>query len=99
MDGQCRSPFQRKVRSSDGATSMLDQLGYYTSERQRIWFVREHGAVPPWTTDLVFATNRFTNVYRELDPGTIYAHECIAKCDDRRHAVWWAVVYRMLNRK
>lgn len=45
----------------------------FVAERHRIWdrrFVEE--LVPPWTTDPILRDFHFTNVYRELDPGTQY---------------------------
>ena len=40
-------------------------------ERQSIWQKREAGAQPPWTDDQTLSGWRFTNVFRELDPGTV----------------------------
>lgn len=47
-------------------------------ERQRIWHRRFVLGLPaPWTTDDVMRGFSFTNVYRELDRGTIYYTERI----------------------
>lgn len=54
---------------------------------------------PPWTEDPVLSTQRFTNVYRELDPGTRYEIECIleakAPVKDR---VFNTMIYRLIGR-
>jgi hypothetical protein len=49
-------------------------------ERHRIWHRRFVLKLPaPWTTDPVMRTFSFTNLYRELDRGTIYYTERILK--------------------
>lgn len=49
----------------------LALLWHWIAERQRAFHNRRVlQRVPPWTEDEVVAGNHFTNVYRELDPGT-----------------------------
>ena len=47
----------------------------FVRERHAIYLKRQAGAPPPWTTDAVLANYHFTNVYRELDPGTAFIRE------------------------
>jgi hypothetical protein len=78
---------------------MIDSFWSFISERQRIWYRRyvlRHDR--PWTSDSVLRDNHFTNVYRELDPGTQFAHSCTAQLD-RADALTFAVAYRMINRR
>lgn len=42
----------------------------FVRERHRVFLRRERGDDPPWTADPVLRDYFFTNVYRELDPGT-----------------------------
>jgi hypothetical protein len=49
----------------------LDRFWYFLAERQRIWVRRvKRQQPPPWTKDELLQKEHFTNVYRELDPGT-----------------------------
>lgn len=49
----------------------LDLFWHWIAERQTAFYNRHvAGNPPPWTSDPVIAGNHFTNVYRELDPGT-----------------------------
>ncbi len=51
----------------------LNLFWWFVNERQSIWFKRfVHKLPPPWSEDHTLQTERFTNVYRELDPGTQY---------------------------
>lgn len=49
----------------------LNEFYRLAYERQRIWQLRQAGSPPPWTEDPVFLAWRFTNVFRELDAGTV----------------------------
>jgi hypothetical protein len=45
----------------------------FVAERQRIWYRRFVKRLPPpWTKDRLLKSYKFTNVYRELDYGTIW---------------------------
>jgi hypothetical protein len=43
----------------------------FINERHRIWCLRNNGLPRPWTDDPVLLDWSFTNVFRELDTGTI----------------------------
>ena len=80
-------------------TDATDGLWYWITERHRIYERRQAGVLPPWTMDPVLARGHFTNVYRELDPGTKYI---VGQLRDghlrgypREEAVMTAVTYRM----
>lgn len=51
----------------------LDLFWQFIAERQLVWWrrsvLKQEG---PWTKDVVMQNEFITNVYRELDPGTIY---------------------------
>lgn len=78
---------------------LLARFGWYIAERQAIWVRRQAGHPRPWTTDETLADNHFTNVYRELDPGTIYAHQVMSTLPLRADRVWFALAYRGTNRR
>ncbi len=51
----------------------LDDFYHFMYERQSIWFRRNVlRNPPPWTKDPILRDLKFTNVYRELDHGTIW---------------------------
>lgn len=49
------------------ATDVLRSYWFVAAERQRMYHQRLRGAPPPWTTDRVLGTYRFTNAYRAAD--------------------------------
>lgn len=64
----------------DAAASPYDRYWQTAYERQRIWHRRFVLKLPePWTTDPVLRQFSFTNLYRELDRGTIYYLERILR--------------------
>src|SRR3990167_4230336 len=75
----------------------------FVVERQKIWhrrFVLQESA--PWTKDKVLARYHFTNVYRELDRGTIWYLENVVPqfpLGNARlvQAIWKTLAYRLLN--
>lgn len=59
-----------KMEWNDG---MLDKFWYFIAERHKIFYRRKVlRNPPPWTSDKVLRGNSFTNMYRELDPGTTW---------------------------
>jgi hypothetical protein len=78
----------------------LDLFWSFITERQNIWvrrFVQRQA--PPWTEDPVLRQERFTNVYRELDPGTIYAVEHILEVDAAESdRIFNVMLYRLIGR-
>src|SRR6266576_136963 len=84
----------------------LDAFYQFMYERHMIWHKRFFlGQPPPWTKDPILRDLKFTNVYRELDRGTIYYNNVVfpraMKKDftlDREELLWLTVMYRLLNR-
>ncbi|MHB2025082.1 MAG: nucleotide kinase domain-containing protein [Elusimicrobiota bacterium] len=48
-------------------TPVFDLYWRFAVERQRVFFERTEGSLPPWTDDPVIGAYRFTNVYRASD--------------------------------
>jgi hypothetical protein len=78
----------------------LDLFWWFVYERQSIWHRRfARKLPPPWTQDLVMQRERFTNVYRELDPGTQYAIQRILEVDaPKADKIFNVMLYRLIGR-
>ncbi len=78
----------------------LDIFWRFLCERQAIWYrrCRQHQS-PPWTDDPVLQHERFTNVYRELDPGTEYALTHILEITaPKADKMFNVMLYRLIGR-
>lgn len=71
----------------------------YARERHKVYLRRTAGDGRPWSKDRIFHTNRFTNVFRELDKTTAWFRDIVREplADDKR-VVLATVLFRMLNR-
>lgn len=81
----------------------LEGFFRFVCERQKIWhrrFVLRQS--PPWTRDRLLRDYKFTNVYRELDRGTIWLVNNIIEpndiFEDRENLFWQIIIYRILNK-
>lgn len=78
----------------------LDTFWQFICERQRVWYRRvvlENE--PPWTDDEILRQYRFTNVYRQLDPGTQYAIQHILERDESKpDKIFNVLIYRLIGR-
>lgn len=77
----------------------LDRFWQFIYDRQQIWHKRFIMSIkPPWSDNPIFNEYKFTNVYRELDRGTIYLLDNICGRKEPIDQVWNIIVYRMFNR-
>jgi hypothetical protein len=78
----------------------LNLFWYFISERQHVWYRRViEGKQHPWTDDEILRKYRFTNVYRQLDPGTQYViQEILEKDATRRDKIFNVMLYRLIGR-
>lgn len=85
---------------ADFRTERLDLFWWFITERQLIWRRRNiEKRPPPWTDDPTMQVERFTNVYRELDPGTRYAVDAILEQDaPKPDKVFNVMFYRLVGR-
>lgn len=79
----------------------LDEFFRFVYERHMVWhrrFVLKQP--PPWTTNRILRDYKFTNMYRELDRGTIWYKSRIPSIaqNDFHNLVWLTIMYRLLNR-
>lgn len=72
----------------------------FVVERQRVWHRRFiYRQRPPWTEDPHLSAGHFTNVYRELDPGTRFATEILTRSAPLEERVLNLMVYRLIGRE
>ncbi len=82
----------------------LENFWYFVQERHNVYYKRfVLGKPQPWTKDPILQQYHFTNVYRELDRGTLYLTEEIIK---QYQPVWKGhegsllfniLIYRLFN--
>lgn len=73
---------------------------YWINERHRIYIRKTMGDPKPWTTDSILRDYKFTNVFRELDRGTVWLRENFIQPhwnDDPGLIVANVAWYRMFN--
>lgn len=78
----------------------LDLFWQFVCERQWVWYRRVlQGFPPPWTDDPTLQSERFTNIYRQLDPGTQYVIRQILEIDaPRPDKMFNVMLYRLIGR-
>ncbi len=78
----------------------LNLFWWFIYERQNIWHKRFVQKLPlPWTKDPVIQNERFTNVYRELDPGTQYVIKVILDIQaPKPDKIFNTMLYRLVGR-
>ncbi len=78
----------------------LDIFWRFVCERQMVWKKRVLLKLPPpWTDDPILRVERFTNIYRELDPGTQYViQEVLEKDATKEDKVFNVMLYRLIGR-
>lgn len=79
---------------------MNENLGKYLGfvrARHEVWQRRLLKIDPPWTSDPIVATRKFTNVFRILDRGSQYLYQ-IVRDEDYHTALFRSFLYRYTNR-
>lgn len=80
-----------------GKTSNIKDFYGWINERHSIFLKRQAGEEWPWTDDEILRKYKFTNVFRQLDRGTVALQRMVAGQDDPElitFNVWW---YRLFN--
>jgi hypothetical protein len=76
----------------------MDAFWNFVVERQSIYHKRMVlGESAPWTQDYILRSYFFTNVYRELDKGTIFLIRNLLKLQDDKDLLFAIMVYRLFN--
>lgn len=73
-----------------------EKLAWFINERWHIALNKKEGHPPPWTKDPMLQQYRFTNVYREWDPVTIFINQWL-KRRQVGELITWAVFARYIN--
>ena len=79
-------------------TINLAEFFYWINERHEIWrkrFILKQN--PPWTKDEVLKNHKFTNVYRDLDVGTLYYNNILLPKLTSEEVLLNTVFYRFFN--
>lgn len=78
----------------------LDMFWRFICERQDVWYRRVVlQDEPPWTDEEILQKYRFTNVYRQLDPGTQYAiQEILERDESKPDKIFNVMIYRLIGR-
>ena len=79
-------------------TSTRDGFFSWIRERHRIWQLRQQGQARPWTKDEIMQRYKFTNVFRELDTGTIALRGMTIPDAPPADMIFNVAWYRMFNR-
>lgn len=80
-----------------GSAMLTDFIGWMV-ERHEIWKRRQLGQEWPWTDDPVLKEFKFTNVFRELDKGTLALRGMIPDDACPKDIVFNTIWYRSFNR-
>ncbi len=78
----------------------LELFWYFISERHGIYKKRTLLNIsPPWTDNQILSEYRFTNVFRDLDPGTRFVIEyIIPNCLNSEELLFNIIIYRLYNK-
>jgi hypothetical protein len=77
---------------------LLEKFYYFIYKRQEAWHNRfKLGAAPPWSDDPVIATQKFTNIFRQLDRGTQYLLRYEETKPEPFDYFWNCIRYRIAN--
>lgn len=90
----------RALTRDDFRSNRLDLFWWFVCERQSVWYRRVARQLPPpWTDNPILRQERFTNMYRELDPGTQYVIGQVLERDaPRPDKVFNVMLYRLIGR-
>jgi len=67
------------------------------NERHSIWMRRDKGEWKPWTTDVILQQYKFTNVFRQLDKGTVALRKMLKGQTDPILILFNIIWYRYFN--
>jgi alpha-glutamyl/putrescinyl thymine pyrophosphorylase clade 1 len=81
-------------------TKVFDTYWRFAAERQQVYQARLRGEPPPWTTDSIIASHRFTNCYRAADRVSQYLiNEVIYRgSQDADEVLFRILLFRFFNR-
>lgn len=82
------------------STSVYDTYWRFAAERQAIFFRKFWGEAPPWTSDPILSTYKFTNAYRASDRTSQYLiRQVIYSGEQSRDEVFFrTMLFKLFNR-
>jgi len=83
---------------NDIRPATLEDFAYWINERHQIYLRRKTGMKKPWSDDPIFQRWKFTNVYRQLDTGTIWLTNMLKVKSTPELIVFNVMWYRFFNR-
>lgn len=93
------------MTKEDLQPATIEDFAYWINERHSIYLKRMDGKTKPWTTDEILQRWKFTNVYRQLDTGTVWLRRMLngdikgsGLIDDPELIVFNVIWYRLFNR-
>lgn len=80
-------------------TKVFDTFWRFATERQEVFFRRLDNQEPPWTTDPIIQTYRFTNAYRAADRLSQFLIQNVIYRGDQSHkeVFFRAALFRVFN--
>src|SRR3989304_2488073 len=85
-------------RGVESPGSPVESFFKFIAERHAIYIRRTRGDEWPWTDDPILQKYKFTNIFRELDTGTIYCREAIRDpYADHPELFFNVAMYRLFN--
>lgn len=81
-------------------TEVYDTFWRFACERQRIFFARMEGQMPPWTNDIILREYKFTNAYRASDRVSQYLiKDVIYKGDQTPREIFFrTILFKLFNK-
>lgn len=81
-------------------TEVFDTYWRFAARRQQVYEARLHGKAPPWTTDPILASYRFTNCYRAADRVSQYLIKNVIYRHDQgpEEVLFRTLLFRFFNR-
>lgn len=107
--GECEALMRAQKDSFEPGTATIVDFFYWIDERHRIYLKRQMGMSKPWTDDPILRDWKFTNVFRQLDRGTVMLrgmlHDATVAPEHREggiaasidEVVWNIMWYRLFN--
>lgn len=99
-----RSPDIREISIAGGRrlrlTPVFDTYWRFAAERQAMFMRRVSGEMPPWTSDKILGSHRFTNVYRASDRVSQYLirHVLYEGSGTAEEVFFRAMLFKLFNR-
>lgn len=92
--------FQKAQKAGELCTDMEELFWKFICWRHAIWECRSKGEKPDPDTPFIVLKYHFTNMFRELDRGTIYFHDRVTELgetSDTATKIRTTVAYRLVN--